>query len=45
MQIPPHENKINCDKLVADDMVYGCAKPFQIIKKDDIYVVEICDYI
>ena len=32
MQIPPHENKINCDKLIADEMVYGCAKPFQIIK-------------
>ena len=43
--IPPHENKINCDKLVADNLVYGCAKPFQIIKKDNLYVVEICDYI
>jgi len=45
LPIPPHENKINCDKLITDNMVYGCAKPFKIIKNNNLYIAEICDYI
>lgn len=34
--INPHANKDRCDKLVKDDKVYGCAKPFELIKTVDI---------
>lgn len=44
-QINPHENKINCDNMINNDLVYGCAKPFKITVISDNYVVEICDYI
>lgn len=43
--INQHETKVNCEKLINDKLVYGCAKPFQIIKNDDIYTISICDYI
>lgn len=43
--IYPHETQINCEQLVKDDLVYGCTKPFQIVKTDDKYTVQICDYI
>ena len=44
-QINPHETKENCDKFLNEKLVYGCAKPFQIIKTNDTYKVSICDYI
>lgn len=44
-QINPHEPKESCDKLVVDDLVYGCAKPFQIIKQGNKYIIQICEYI
>lgn len=44
-QINPHECKLNCDTLVNKDLIYGCGKPFQIIKQNDNYIIEICDYI
>lgn len=44
-QIPPHESKDNCDKLVQEEMIFGCAKPFQIVKENDEYIIRICDYI
>ena len=43
--INPHETKEICDNLVKDDLVYGCAKPFEIIKNNDKYIVQICEYI
>lgn len=50
IQINPHLSKIECDKLTKDNKIYGCSKPFKIIKilnenKDINYKVEICDYI
>lgn len=45
-QINPHLSKDECDRLVKDDLVYGCAKPLIIIQKnDEYYDVNICDYI
>jgi hypothetical protein len=50
-QIPPHAKKDFCDKLVKDDLIYGCGQPFQIIKdKTDPKNIQkmkvvICDYI
>jgi hypothetical protein len=43
--INPHENKENCDNMVTNNLVYGCAKPFRIINQNNIYITEICDYI
>ena len=44
-QIPPHESKINCDKLIETNSVYGCARPFKVIKEKDKYITITCDYI
>ena len=47
-QINPHETKELCDKYVADNVVYGCAKPLRILpykNSDGNYELEICDYI
>jgi hypothetical protein len=40
--IPPHASKEECESLLEKNLVYGCAKPFQILM--DGTVVE-CDYI
>lgn len=40
-QIPPHSDKKTCDDLFAQDLIYGCGKPF-IIKDNK---AEMCDYI
>ena len=34
-----------CDKAVAENLIYGCGKPFKIILKDDKFIIEVCDYI
>ena len=44
-QINPHLSKNECDKLINGDLIYGCSKPFQIEKKNDIWIAIICDYI
>ena len=44
-QINPHSNKDICVNLKSSDSVYGCAKPFKIVKKDNKYYIEICEYI
>ncbi len=47
-QINPHATKEECDRLVEENAVFGCAKPFRVIKKDnsaDEYEAIICDYI
>jgi len=44
-QINPHETQANCEQLVESNLVYGCAKPFEIVKIADTYQIKICDYI
>lgn len=44
-QIDPHMNKEKCDYLIKENLIYGCGKPFQIIKNQDDIKVIICDYI
>lgn len=45
-QIDPHLNKEECDRLYATNLIYGCGKPFQLIKNEqNQYVTTICDYI
>lgn len=49
-QIDPHSSKKKCDLLIKNNDIYGCGKPFKIIKRknkenNDILIAEICDYI
>ena len=46
-QIDPHSSEEMCNKYVEENLIYGCGKPFRIVKNNDtneIYV-EKCDYI
>jgi len=40
--IPPHLSKEECDRLVLENRIAGCGKPFRI---DESLVAVICDYI
>lgn len=40
--LPPHLKKAECDRLAADNLIWGCAKPFRLTEQN---TVEICDYI
>lgn len=40
-QIPPHSSKVECDRLIQENLVHGCAKPFRFTGT----TIEICDYI
>jgi len=44
-QINPHMPKIECDKLIKSNEIYGCGKPFKVIKENNQYITIICDYI
>ena len=44
-QMNPHTPKIECDRLLETGAIYGCGKPFKVIKNNDILAAEICDYI
>lgn len=34
-QIPPHSSEQDCLNFIQQDMIYGCGKPFQIVKPVD----------
>jgi hypothetical protein len=44
-QIDPHLPKQQCDDLAKNNKIFGCGKPFQIIKEDNNWKIQICDYI
>jgi hypothetical protein len=46
-QIHPHLSKQECDKLIDMELIYGCGKPFKVVKKEDNLNYEAikCDYI
>lgn len=45
-QIPPHESKLNCDKYFFENLIFGCGKPFQLVKNNgDNFIPIKCDYI
>ena len=49
-QINPHLSKDECDKLVEENQLFGCGKPFLIeIETNDtnepVYKASICGYI
>lgn len=39
--IPPHLDKVSCDMLINNNLIYGCSKPFKIIGESAFP----CDYI
>lgn len=44
-QLSPHSPKEHCDKMINENKIYGCGKPFRIIVHENEYTAEICDYI
>ena len=48
-QIDPHMKKKDCVKLVKENKIYGCGKPYklQVIKSEEkeLYFTEICGYV
>ena len=43
--IPPHASKQECDRLVQQNLIYGCGKPFELVNNDqDQMVVQMCEY-
>lgn len=46
VQMPPHLEKRICDELVRQNLIYGCGKPFQLVKNErNEMIPKICDYI
>ena len=44
-QINPHMKKEECDKLIKQNLIFGCGKPFKLIKEKNEYKAITCDYI
>jgi hypothetical protein len=44
-QIPPHSPKQDCDRYIAEDSIYGCGGPFRLVKTNQCWTAEVCDYI
>lgn len=45
--INPHATKEECDALLRDGTIYGCAGPLQIVastSESTLYCLRICDY-
>lgn len=40
--IPPHSSQKECEDLLERGLVFGCAKPFQILEDNTVII---CDYI
>jgi hypothetical protein len=44
-QIDPHLSKVLCDKLIEENKILGCGKPFRLVVNTNNYNAEICEYI
>ena len=44
IQIPPHSTREECDRLIKNNEIYGCGKPFRILQTNTKYIIETCDY-
>jgi len=42
--INPHASKEVCDRLVHANLVYGCCKPFELVRKNNKWEAVMCDY-
>ena len=43
-QINPHASKEECERLILEEKIIGCGKPFKLSLINDLKA-EICDYI
>jgi len=43
-QIDSHLNEENCNNLIENDLIYGCGKPYQLIKVINEWKVISCEY-
>jgi hypothetical protein len=43
-QIDPHLSKKECDQLKENDLIYGCGKPYELVKKEEDWVAIKCEY-
>ena len=43
-QVNPHLCKEECDRLVKEEKVLGCCRPFEIIIKNNNMIAIKCDY-
>jgi hypothetical protein len=45
-QIQPHLSKEMCDALFSNNLIYGCSKPFQIVRNEkNEFIAVVCGYI
>ena len=46
-QVSPHASKEECDRLSKEGLVYGCSKPFKLIKDQTGKIIQVvaCNYI
>ena len=44
-QMDPHSSKELCENLIANDLIFGCGKPFKIIQNNNDFIAIVCDYI
>ena len=44
-QMNPHAPKSDCDRLVSEDLIYGCGKPFRLEPQGSAWRLEVCEYI
>jgi hypothetical protein len=46
LPIDPHAPETTCHALIQSEQVFGCAKPFKVMKSmEGVYSAVICDYI
>lgn len=43
--VNPHASQQECSRWVEANEVVGCAKPFRVIRGEDGFSIEPCDYI
>lgn len=46
-QINPHLSKLECERLFAEKLIFGCGKPFRILESEpnqELTAIK-CDYI
>jgi hypothetical protein len=43
-QLDPHTPEEQCNKLIRDDLIYGCGKPYELYQSGSKWRVRKCDY-
>jgi len=44
--IHPHASKTECEDLLRTEKIYGCGRPFRLVRdKDQQWTPVVCDYI